>query len=279
MKLSVITINYNNRDGLRKTIESVVNQTYKDFEYIVIDGGSTDGSVDVIKEYAGKIDYWVSEPDKGIYNAMNKGIDVAKGEYLNFMNSGDTFCNNDTVECVFIKNNQSDIICGNTMMPTKHEPPNEITFKTMFSGTICHQSAFIKTSLMRKYRYDENLKIVADRKFFIEALILGNSSYSAIDVDVVNYDINGLSSNNRFLSDYEHSKVIEELIPERIRLDYARQTFGVLHKDTDYEKFFFEVGKRNYRNVVYFVSVFPIRIVSIFKKSASFVNVFPLRLK
>ena len=86
MKLSVITINFNNRDGLRKTIESVVNQTYKDFEYIVIDGGSTDGSVDVIKEYTDRIDYWVSEPDKGIYNAMNKGIDVAQGEYCLFLN-------------------------------------------------------------------------------------------------------------------------------------------------------------------------------------------------
>lgn len=88
MKYSIITINYNNADGLRRTIESVVNQTYKDIEYIIIDGGSTDGSVDVIKEYGSQIDYWVSEPDKGIYNAMNKGILQAHGEYLNFMNSG-----------------------------------------------------------------------------------------------------------------------------------------------------------------------------------------------
>ena len=101
MKLSVITINFNNRDGLRKTIESVVKQTYKDFEYIIIDGGSTDGSVDVIKEYADKIDYWVSEPDKGIYNAMNKGIDVAKGEYCIFMNSGDVFFSNDVYNEVY----------------------------------------------------------------------------------------------------------------------------------------------------------------------------------
>jgi glycosyltransferase involved in cell wall biosynthesis len=89
MKLSVITINYNNAIGLRKTIESVVNQTFRDYEYIIIDGGSTDGSVDVIKEYADKIDYWVSEPDKGIYNAMNKGVAAAHGEYTNFLNSGD----------------------------------------------------------------------------------------------------------------------------------------------------------------------------------------------
>ena len=86
MKVSVITINYNNCDGLSRTIESVVKQSFKEYEYIVIDGGSTDGSADVIRKYADKIDYWVSESDKGIYNAMNKGIDVAKGEYCNFMN-------------------------------------------------------------------------------------------------------------------------------------------------------------------------------------------------
>ena len=87
MKFSIITINYNNVEGLRNTIKSVVNQTYTDYEFIIIDGGSTDGSVEVIKEYANIITYWVSEPDKGIYNAMNKGIEVANGEYLNFMNS------------------------------------------------------------------------------------------------------------------------------------------------------------------------------------------------
>lgn len=89
MKLSIITINYNNREGLRKTIESVVAQTTREFEYIVIDGGSTDGSVDVIKEFSDYIDYWVSEPDKGIYNAMNKGVKVAHGDYCQFLNSGD----------------------------------------------------------------------------------------------------------------------------------------------------------------------------------------------
>ena len=88
MKYSIITVNYNNRDGLRATIESVVNQTYRDYEFIVIDGGSTDGSTDVLKEFDDKITYWVSEPDKGIYNGMNKGIAKATGDYLNFMNSG-----------------------------------------------------------------------------------------------------------------------------------------------------------------------------------------------
>lgn len=97
-KFSIITINYNNKEGLRKTIESVVGQSFRDFEYIIIDGGSTDGSIEVIKEYAGKVDYWVSEPDKGIYHAMNKGVLQAHGEYLNFMNSGDEFYNNGVLQ-------------------------------------------------------------------------------------------------------------------------------------------------------------------------------------
>ena len=101
MKFSIITINYNNCEGLRRTIESVVNQTCHDFEYIIIDGGSTDGSVDVIKQYADQIDYWVSEPDKGIYNAMNKGVAVAKGEYCLFLNSGDSLHNNSALAKVF----------------------------------------------------------------------------------------------------------------------------------------------------------------------------------
>ena len=98
MKYSIITVNYNNRDGLRATIESVVNQTYRDYEFIVIDGGSTDGSTDVLKEFDDKITYWVSEPDKGIYNGMNKGIAKATGDYLNFMNSGDCFYNEKVLE-------------------------------------------------------------------------------------------------------------------------------------------------------------------------------------
>ena len=101
MRLSVITINYNNRDGLRKTIESVVNQTWRDFEFIIIDGGSTDGSVEVIKEYSDSISYWVSESDSGVYHAMNKGIDVAKGHISLRTSSKYVFFNNILTLAVF----------------------------------------------------------------------------------------------------------------------------------------------------------------------------------
>ena len=101
MKLSIITINFNDAKGLEKTIQSVINQTYKDFEYIVVDGASTDGSVDVIKKYSNKLTHWVSEPDTGIYNAMNKGTRMASGEYCLYLNSGDFLADNDVLEKAF----------------------------------------------------------------------------------------------------------------------------------------------------------------------------------
>ena len=274
-KLSIITINFNNRDGLRKTIESVVNQDWQEFEYIIIDGGSTDGSVEVIKEYADRIDYWVSEPDKGIYNALNKGVAVAKGEYCNFMNSGDCLYALDTLERVFEINPTADIVCGNTYSDRLKTPPQEITFDFLFNQSICHQCAFIRTSLMLKYGYDEKYKIVADRKFFVQALLLENCSYEAIDVDVVKYDITGFSSANPVSSRLEYAQVFEELVPERIRMDYGRKAQGGLYGDTDYDKLFIEIRQRKYRQPIYRFVVALLRFVALFVPSARFVRNYP----
>ena len=151
-KFSIITINYNNKEGLRKTIESVVGQSFRDFEYIIIDGGSTDGSIEVIKEYAGKVDYWVSEPDKGIYHAMNKGVLQAHGEYLNFMNSGDEFYNNGVLQEV-APSLDSDIVVGKIVHGTEvwgfHK--EDITLMDLIRGTVLHQASFF-----RKELFDEN---------------------------------------------------------------------------------------------------------------------------
>ena len=203
MKLSVITINYNNRDGLRKTIESVVNQTCRDFEYIIIDGGSTDGSVDVIKQYADKIDYWVSEPDKGIYNAMNKGIAVAHGEYLNFMNSGDCFYESTVVENVLPNLCSADFYVGNIYVDNNgqlsllnssfvnHNLLNQI----IFSG-IPHQATFIRKETFDKFGYyREDLKIVSDFDHFYKAIMLNNADIQPMNIAIVIYDNSGISSN------------------------------------------------------------------------------------
>lgn len=277
MKISVITINFNNREGLHKTIESVITQTYKDLEYIVIDGGSSDGSKDVIESYQDRLSYWCSEPDKGIYNAMNKGIEHATGEYCIFMNSGDCFENNKVIEDVVNAQITADLVCGNTILTdgTRALARLEITFESLFQHAICHQSCFIRTSIMRKYMYDESLKIVADRKFFIQALILDNCSYQAIDVDVVRYDTTGFSAQNPVASRLEYAKVLEELIPERIRIDYGRKTKGMLYGDSAYDKLFSEIRIREYRKPIYKLTILLLSLIAKFKKSASFVYNFP----
>lgn len=281
MKVSIITINYNNKFGLEKTIKSVINQTYKDIEYIVIDGGSTDGSYEIIQKYKDFIHYWVSEPDKGIYNAMNKGLEVASGEYCNFMNSGDCFFDNSVLTSIFSIDNQnlSDIIAGNTYWTEWVKAPSKVTFDYLFNGTICHQCTFIKRNLLLKYKYDENLKIVSDRKFFIQVLINDNCTYESKDVNVVVYDLDGYSANNRTLSELEYQGVLEDLIPSRILEDYGKRKVGALFGTTYYEKLFLEIGKRQYKTYIYFFVSILMRFISLFKKSARFIYLFPIKLK
>lgn len=228
MYYSVITINYNNCNGLRHTIESVVNQTFRNFEYIVVDGGSTDGSVEVIKEYETNINYWISEPDGGIYNAMNKGIAQAHGEYCIFMNSGDFFYNNSVMKLVEESPIQEDIVVGKVVVNDKGKlispPPasGELTLYHLYSGSIPHQGSFIRTNLLRKYPYDENLKISSDWKFFVQVLIMENCSIRYLDQYVAHYDLDGISASNPELMRKEKDQVLEELFPPRVLIDYKR---------------------------------------------------------
>jgi glycosyltransferase involved in cell wall biosynthesis len=197
-KLSIITVNLNNSNGLQKTIESVEKQTYSDFEFIVIDGGSTDGSMDLIKS-SDRITYWISEPDKGIYNAMNKGIERAKGEYCFFLNSGDWFSNEKVLEKFLTKGEGEDFLFGNVDTDRGIRKAKEkITFFTFYSGTIIHQSVFTKRSLFLKYgTYDETLTIVADWEFFLRTIINDKCTYRYIDETICRYEYTGVSSDLR----------------------------------------------------------------------------------
>ena len=221
MKYSIITINYNNKDGLKKTIDSVVNQSYRDFEYIVIDGGSTDGSVEIIKEYADRIDYWVSEPDKGIYNAMNKGILQAHGEYLNFMNSGDCFYNNQTLKEVS-QVSSVDVIMGKALTSSNAilGPYNPVTLYSLCMYGFNHQATFYKKEFCKKYMYDESLKYISDLKFTIQCLILDNCSYKILDEFIAIYDLTGISSCNPRERNKEREIVLKQLFPQRLAEDF-----------------------------------------------------------
>ena len=240
MKLSIITINYNNKDGLEKTIKSVICQSFKDYEYIIIDGGSTDGSVEVIEKYKANINYWVSEKDNGIYHAMNKGVKVANGDYCLFMNSSDTIYKNTTLQEAFGLDFKEDIIYGHFMSEGKLRVPVEkITMLNLLTHTLGHQSTFIKRSLLNKNPYDENLKIVSDWKFFFQELIFNNVSYRRIDTIIADFDTNGVSMNNQDKLKKERDEELKRLLPPIMYEEICRY-FGVNDK---YYELFVNIGE------------------------------------
>lgn len=200
-KISIITINYNDKDGLEKTIKSVVNQTYQEFEFIIIDGGSADGSCDVIENYKDKISYWVSEPDSGIFSAMNKGIKVAQGEFLIFMNSADTFFDELVLEKIEKElSDDYDIFYGdyyrvNSNSIKKRTFPQKLSFSFFYMRSLSHQSTFIRRKLFFDiFLYNEEYKIASDWEFFIYAICHKNVPYKYINLPISKFDFTGISS-------------------------------------------------------------------------------------
>jgi glycosyltransferase involved in cell wall biosynthesis len=200
-KISIITVNYNNLEGLKKTVKSVKNQTYKAFEYIVIDGGSKDGSFDYLNVNSKYFNYWVSEPDKGVYHAMNKGIEKASGEYLLFLNSGDHFYNAEVLEKQHQYLNSSDIIYFDLQVIEDEKIfiktyPDILSFSYFVEDTLPHPATFIKKQAFLKTNlYKEDFKIVSDWKFFIDAICKYNLSYKRIGKTLSTFYIGGISSN------------------------------------------------------------------------------------
>ena len=219
MKLSIITINYNNRAGLQKTIDSVICQTWRDFEWIVIDGGSTDGSKELIEKYHEHFSYWCSKPDKGIYNAMNKGVKHASGQYVNFLNSGDIYYSPNVLEDIFSHNLWGRIIVGHTVYMTDNAKfvysrvYRENLVLHLYTKTISHQSSFIQRSLLFDFPYDEKLIIVSDWKFWIQTIVLRDITCQMIDTIVVVQEPYGLSSIKGDILQTERKIVLDELIP------------------------------------------------------------------
>lgn len=239
-KISIITINYNDKIGLEKTIESVISQSSRDFEYIIIDGNSTDGSKELIEKNNASVDYWVSEPDAGIYNAMNKGIRAAKGNYLLFLNSGDYLFDQNTIQNVVDSiDEDKDLYYGDAvfMRGGKDEVvtfPDKLSFYFFTHNSLCHQASFIKKSLFDTvFYYNENFSIISDWEFMVYCICIKNISYKHIDIIVSHYDYAGISSrpnskltidleteivmNKYFSAFFEDYKCITDLKDSRVR--------------------------------------------------------------
>lgn len=224
MKLSIITVNLNNRKGLQKTIDSVISQTFHDFEWIVIDGGSIDGSRELIEQYADHFTYWVSEPDKGIYNAMNKGIRVAKGDYLQFLNSGDYLCDRTTLEKCLMSQYSADVIYGNLYLTDSGTSqlrtyPDKLTLRFFLNDTLCHNATFIKRDIIQQVYYNERNKLVSDWEFYLSQAIK-NKTFSHINEPVIYYDMQGISSSNPQIVEEERQQVIAKTYPQMLLEDY-----------------------------------------------------------
>lgn len=199
-KISIITINYNNKTGLEKTIESVINQSFREFEYIIIDGGSTDGSKEVIEKYSNKITYWVSEADAGIYNAMNKGLKRAEGKYCLFLNSGDYFLNKNSLNILIANTDDIDIVFGNLLLVdsenknVEQKYPDELTFSYFLNNSLPHQASLIKTKLLiESCGYDEQYTIISDWAFFVHAIFNTQCSYKNINEIITVFKTDGIS--------------------------------------------------------------------------------------
>ena len=266
MKISVVTINYNNAEGLCKTLTSVAAQTYRDMEHIIIDGGSTDGSVDVIKKYVSANPNedpffkhtikWVSEKDSGIYNAMNKGIRKATGAYIQILNSGDIFAAPDVVEqmiaeiekaecpeLLYCNMIRKDYATGKINGKSKEV---EYSLRQYYVSTMNHDCCYIRKDLFDTYGlYDESLKIVSDWKWFLQAIGLGKVKPVYADIDVTIFDVSGISETNLELRNKERRQVLEELLPPAVLADYDAHAFEIEQMN--------RLRRRHLYGLVYFI--------------------------
>ena len=287
MKLSIVTINFNNEEGLRKTLASVAAQTYRDIEHVIIDGGSNDGSADAIKEYVSLNPQrdpffkhtinWVSERDDGIYNAMNKGIEIALGrrivdsfnrseqredknkvlpDYIQILNSGDILATPQVVERMaeeIEKAKYPEFIYGN--MIKKDYATGKIvgkseevayTLRQYYASTMNHDCCYIRRDVYDMYGlYDECLKIVSDWKWFLQAIGLGNVKPVYVDIDVTIFDASGISETNLDLRNKERRQVLEEVLPPAVLADYDKHAFDMEQMD--------RLRKRHLYGLVYFI--------------------------
>lgn len=232
---SIITINLNNADGLRKTIDSVLKQSFKNFEFIIIDGASVDASLAVIEQVAAKLSFCVSEKDKGIYDAMNKGISKANGKYVLFLNSGDYFYDSQVLQKVFDSCSESDIIYGDVMLMKKEEElriktyPHKLTNYYLLTDNVAHQSQFISLNLFKENGvYDLEYKVVADYEFFLRVYFKQKMSYQHLNLVVSAYNLDGFSASPKAVKIIKQERLQAQKKYMSFSLVVIYQMYGIL---------------------------------------------------
>jgi len=236
-KISIITVCLNSSKYLEDAIRSVIGQTYKNREYIIIDGGSTDGTHEILHKYSDNINKVIIEKDRGVFDAMNKGISMASGEIIYFLNSDDRLYNYNVVENAvdfFIKNEDIDFIYGNMEVfdPTDNfsyieRYPDKITKRLFITKTIAQPGSFFKADCFKKYGcFDINYKFAADHDWYLRAIFIKKLKAVHIEDCISVFRLGGLSNNHRYAADYFlERKTIEKKYFNSFELLYA----GFLH--------------------------------------------------
>lgn len=221
MKFSIVTINYNNANGLRQTMDSIISQRCDNYEWIVIDGGSTDGSEQLIQENSCLFAYWCSEPDKGVYDAMNKGISHTTGEYIIFMNSGDVFFDEYVLEKVQTYRPTAEVVYGNWTWKYNDEKeipvnaPDTVNLAFFLRTNICHQAIFVSGENIRAKGFDLEFPFYADWAKWIEMMVNG-CSFQHIPVSICRYEMGGMSDANRKKAELELEQIQRKYLPKYI---------------------------------------------------------------
>lgn len=221
--ITVVTVVYNGGQNLEETILSVICQKYENIEYIIIDGGSIDETVEIIKKYEDQIDYWISEKDHGLYDAMNKGLSLASGEWINFMNCGDSFYDNETIGKIFSCHLPEGVIYGDVMFSFDGSNAVYVEAKKLYhfwkGMQFVHQASFVSSKLMRKFPFDTSYRLIADYNSLYQ-IYLSKAAFTYINVAICNFQAGGLSDNNP-KSIYECQEMIFKIHGElHVRLYY-----------------------------------------------------------
>ena len=236
-RLSIITVNHNDLVGLRSTRDSIHSQSCRDFEWIVVDGESTDGGKEFICEHQKEMAWWCSEKDGGIYNAMNKGIEHAQGEYILFLNSGDKLSAPDTLETVFHKMPNADVVYGDwtealPRHPKKHcHSPEKVNLYYFATRPLCHQTAFVRTALLKQSPYDESYRICADWAKWLE-LSKNNCSFQYLPITICHFVLGGFSYRSVKERRLEQERLLKEFYPADLAEVLIVLTGKVAHRLT-----------------------------------------------
>jgi glycosyltransferase involved in cell wall biosynthesis len=221
-KISVITVVRNAAGELEKTIKSVLGQDYPQVEFIVIDGGSSDGTVEIIRDYAEQLDCWISEPDQGIYDAMNKGLAKATGEWVNFMNAGDLFFDGHVLSAIFNQDLQgAEVVYGDSIAQYPGFKANRKALSTedLWKGMICcHQAMFFRTDLIKKEAYRPDLYFSADYEMALRFFSKGKK-FRYLPENIAVFDTRGASNLNMVKSARSNLEIlnsVRQLTPEEI---------------------------------------------------------------